>query len=90
MKASLVLTLLSQRQLTGGQLAKKIGVHRSLVYRAIAGAGSRPVRVRIAALLQQSPSILWSGVLSRDQVLLDDVHYNDFLRSGDSVRLSNH
>jgi hypothetical protein len=84
MKNHVISSLLSNRKLTGGKLAKQFGCHRSLVYRSLDGAGSRSVRVRIAALLGQSPSVLFPN-LTRDQAVLDDVHYIDYLRSTDSV-----
>jgi hypothetical protein len=79
MRKSIALTLLNARGHTGGTLALKFKVSRSLVYQSINGRGSRKIRVAIAIILGKMPSFIWSSspvVIT----VLDDYFYIESLK----------
>jgi hypothetical protein len=78
---SVALSFLNQKNVTGGQIAKRLKVSPALVYRSLEGTGSRWLRVRIAVFVRKPPSTLWPE-LSEDQLVLDDHHFVNFLQSG--------
>lgn len=66
------------------KLAKKLQVSRKTIYDAFDGAGSRSMRVAIAAVLETKPSTLWR---KNDRVVraCDDVCYREYLNEKNSV-----
>ena len=74
MANSTVLGMLKEKGYTGGMLALKFKVHRSLVYASISGQGSREIRVSIAKIINQSPSSIWVSS-PKSKLLVDDYEY---------------
>jgi len=66
------------------KLAKKLQVSRKTIYDAFDGAGSRSMRVAIAAVLETKPSTLWR---KNDRVVraCDDVCYREYLNEKNSM-----
>lgn len=60
------------------KIAKELRVNRSAVYQSINGAGSRAIRVKIAAIIEEKPSEIWR---KNDRVTraCDDLCYCDYL-----------
>jgi len=67
-------TLLKQKDLTGGKIAKQLKCNRSSVYQSLKGEGSREIRVYIAKQLDQPPSQLWTDNDKR-KTIVDDYEY---------------
>lgn len=74
MSNTIILALLDDVGHTGGSLALKYKVNRSLVYASISGKGSRKMRVSICHVLGKPPSNLWPDN-SRKSLLIDDDQY---------------
>ena len=56
------------------ELAFKNHVSRQIVYRSIAGNGSRDIRVKIATIIKTLPSLLWEK--NPEEVkIIDDLYY---------------
>jgi len=67
---------LRKHGMTGGKIAKELGIDRANVYGAIrGGGGSRKIRVHIAQIIGLPPSILWEGIYQGSMMLLDDYEY---------------
>jgi len=56
------------------EFAKIHKVARQSVYSAIAGEGSRRIRVEIAVFLSKPPSLIWQGN-KEESLLMDDYFY---------------
>lgn len=65
--------LLRQRGKTAGQLAREIGVNRSVVYQSMDGLGARRIRVAIAVLVGVRPSVLWPQHIRK--TVVDDLDF---------------
>lgn len=72
-----VVTLLSIRNLSYGQLANKLKVSRQAVAQAVKGIDdSSRIRVCVSKSLSIKPSVLWEGVIDADKLALDDIKFS--------------
>ncbi len=71
----LILQSLNDKGWTAPRVALSLKIKSpSVVYRSIDGGGSRRVRLKIAKILNQQPSVLWSDADIK-QKMLDDLDY---------------